>query len=132
MATFTPTSPPGLRTNTVLPELPLGPADYQRYLIQLDAALRDLYADLAKRLQFFVTNTSMFSETLGYVAFGAADTTIAVTFAAQEDDAAYAPLLVPSWLTTLSANSLATTGFTINAGTPPGGAGGAVIYIVAR
>ena len=132
MATFTPTAPPGLRTNTVLPELPLGPNDHQRYLIQLDAALRDLYADLSRRLQFFITNTAMFSETLGYVAFGAADVSQVVTFQSPEDDAAYIPLLTPSWLTTLSANSVASTGFTINAGTAPGGGGGAVLYLVAR
>jgi hypothetical protein len=59
----------------------------------------------------------------------AAATTLAVTFARAES-ASYGVLAVPSWGTTVSVGSKATTGFTFTFGTAAPGGGGTIDYLV--
>jgi hypothetical protein len=59
----------------------------------------------------------------------AAATTLVVTFERQES-ASYGVLAVPSWGTTVSVGSKATTGFTFTFGTAAPGGGGTIDYLV--
>lgn len=108
-----------------LPLLPAAPEGVIAYLWLLDRAITDLYGVLAERLQ---TYTVLW----GTAAFGAADTSIAVTFGSAMEDTNYVPLLVPSWNAATWYTSLGTGGFTVNASAAPGGGGGSVRWAALR
>lgn len=90
-----------------------------------DAIGTSFFDTLSKLLVFNTTNT-------GTAAFGAADTSKAVTFEGREPDTAYQLALSPNWNAALWWSAKTVTGFTINASAAPGGAGGSANWTVIR
>ncbi len=108
-----------------LPALPKADPDLRGYGVFLDRAISDFYDTLAERLQFSIV-------LLGSASFGAAETTNAVSFGTDLEDADYTPLAIPSWNAVIWYTSLAVGGFTLNASAAPGGAGGTVKWVAIR
>ena len=80
-------------------------------------------------------NTNAFSSAngRGVIAFGAADTSKAVAFTINEDDANYTIILSPIWNAgAVWVTNIAVTGFTANCVTAPGGAGLNMSYMLIR
>jgi hypothetical protein len=114
-----------LRRRPSMPDLPQRDDQVVLYLPQLDRAVVDIYGDLAELLQF---HTAL----AGQATFGAAVTIVNVLFDSTLEDQLYQPTMTPSWDTRLWVTSILATGFTINASTAPGGAGGTVYWTVSR
>ena len=108
-----------------LPVLPTRPDQIIAYLTSLDRAIVDFYGRLAERLQHYV-------EVADTTAFGAATTTVAVTFGSDLSDTDYVVVATPGWNTKIWITSVATSGFTITVSDAPGGAGGDVRWAVIR
>lgn len=114
-----------LRRRPAIPELPQNDDQVLQYLPGLDRAIVDMYNDIVELLQAHTALTDT-------AAFGAADTSIVVTFDSPLADDLYQPQLTPSWGTTAWVTDLTAEGFTINVGTAAGGVGGTVYWAVHR
>lgn len=90
-----------------------------------EAVATTLWDTLAKNLVFIVSNT-------GSAVFGAAETSVVVTFLGRELDAGYQVFFTPSWDTRFWVTDKTMTGFTLHVSTAPGGGGGTVDWGVVR
>ncbi len=104
---LTPQNPTNLQLQPTYPRLPESLEQVIEWIAKFDAAGSRSYRDLAQRLQVWISQS-------GDADFGAATTSVAVTFGGNEPDTSYIVLLEPSWNTTFWITSKATTGFTIN------------------
>lgn len=116
---------PGFPRRPPLPTPPADPALVVPYLKQLDAAIVDSTDSERLRLQSYV---SQFNATT----FGAAVTSVAVTFGSAEPDADYMVVTQLAWNTKVWITSLASTGFTITVADAPGGSGLDIKWAVIR
>ena len=124
--------PLSVRLTPDLPNLPKTPEQYGEWIAKMDASIRNFYADLAMRVQSYISNTATAQNSGTGQAVTAGAATLAVAFVGLEPDTSYAPLMIPNWGTTVWATILATTGFTANFGTVAPGGGGLLWWIVAR
>ena len=108
-----------------LPVLPTQLAQVLGYLSALDRAIVDFHSRLAARVQQYI-------EIASTAAFGAATTSVAVSFGSSLADADYVVVATPGWNTKIWVTSLATSGFTITVSDAPGGGGGTVYWAVVR
>lgn len=111
-----------------IPNLPIPPKNPDQvvsYLEALDRAIADFHDRLAERLQQFV-------EIASTTEFGAAETSVAVVFGTEVADDSYVVVATPGWDARMWVTAVSTAGFTLNASSAPGGAGGSVRWAVLR